>query len=305
MSRGIDRGLLFRDDLDRQIYVETLSKNLIESAASCLAWALMPNHVHLVVRTGSRPLSAVMQRLGTGYARYFNERHGRVGHLFQGRYKSLLVEEDPHLLVLLRYVHRNPLEAGLVDSLRVLAEFPWAGHSVLMGRRRSTFQAVDTVLQLFSPDRARARRKLLHWMGQIEAPDCASDPVSTIEGILTLGEPIHRDARLVGNQAFTEQMLGQLEGSERAKRRAARTWSLDRVALYVCGKLGANLGHIRAGRRTENETRARAAIAHLAHHALGVPYTRLAPLLGVSHSALSQSAEMGAEVVRAFRLSLS
>ncbi len=134
--RGVDRRDIFRDDADRVAYCERLSLVFLEDGASCLAWALMPNHVHLLVRTGRRPLSRVMHRVGTRYGRYFNDRHGRVGYLFQGRYHAIAVADDEYLMTLVRYVHSNPLRAGLVASVDELDRHRWSGHAALVGRAR-------------------------------------------------------------------------------------------------------------------------------------------------------------------------
>jgi REP element-mobilizing transposase RayT len=114
LVRGIERQRIFRDDEDREDFLARLGRQALESGTACLAWALLPNHAHLVLQTGNRPLSEVMRRLNTGYARGFNLRHRRTGYLFQNRFRSILVEDDPYLRVLLRYVHLNPLRAGLV-----------------------------------------------------------------------------------------------------------------------------------------------------------------------------------------------
>jgi len=78
-----------------------------------------------------------MRRLMTGYAVTFNRRHRRAGHLFQNRYKSVICEEDPYLLELIRYIHLNPLRAGLVKDLKELDRYPWTGHSAILGRRKN------------------------------------------------------------------------------------------------------------------------------------------------------------------------
>jgi REP element-mobilizing transposase RayT len=304
LTRGIDRRALFKDDVDRRAYLERLARIFVESATRCLAWALLPNHVHLVVRTGARPLSTVMQRLGTGYARAFNARHGRVGHVFQGRYTSLLVEEDAYLLVLVRYVHRNPIEAGLVSSLADRTDHPWTGHSVLMGRRTAVFQATSEVLRHFGARPELARRRLVAWM---EASDRTRVPGPTICGdpeVVVSGEPIHRDARLLGSRRFAGTVLDDLEGSERSRRRLWPGGGIEEFIQRVCERLGADPRRLREGRKSAAEVRARAAICHLASQAFGIPYTKLAPRLGVSHSALSRAASRGAEIVRDHALGL-
>ncbi|MBI4734644.1 MAG: transposase, partial [candidate division NC10 bacterium] len=158
MVRGIERRAIFRSKQDREDFISRLTTICVETGLVVLAWALLPNHVHLLVRTGRRPLATGMRRLLTGYAVNFNRRHRRVGHLFQNRYKSILVEQDPYLLELVRYIHLNPLRIGLVLDLTALADYPWTGHSALLGRVPRSWQAVAEVVSQFGPQTARARR---------------------------------------------------------------------------------------------------------------------------------------------------
>jgi len=138
MARGIERKEIFKDDQDRQSFLERLSVILEGTQTQCYAWALIPNHFHLLLRTGLTPLSKVMRRLMTGYAVTFNKRHKRSGHLFQNRYKSVVCEEDPYLLELIRYIHLNPLRAGMVKDLKELDKYPWTGHSAILSRRKNS-----------------------------------------------------------------------------------------------------------------------------------------------------------------------
>jgi putative transposase len=120
MARGIERREIFKDDTDRKSFLGRFATILEETQSQCYAWALIPNHFHLLLRTGPTSLRQVMRRLMTGYAVTFNLRHRRAGHLFQNRYKSVVCEEDPYLLELIRYIHLNPLRAGLVSDLKEL-----------------------------------------------------------------------------------------------------------------------------------------------------------------------------------------
>ena len=137
MARGIERREIFHDDKDRNSFLERLAIILEETQSQCYAWSLIPNHFHLLIRTGTTPLSKVMRRLMTGHAVTFNKRHKRSGHLFQNRYKSIICEEDPYLLELIRYIHLNPLRAKLVQDLKELDKYPWTGHSAILGRRKN------------------------------------------------------------------------------------------------------------------------------------------------------------------------
>ena len=118
--RGIERKPIFKDSQDYQNFIERLANILSESSTPCFAWVLMTNHAHLLLRTGLTSISTVMRRLLTGYAQQFNRRHRRYGHLFQNRYKSFLCEEELYLLELVRYIHLNPIRAGMVEDLKVL-----------------------------------------------------------------------------------------------------------------------------------------------------------------------------------------
>jgi REP element-mobilizing transposase RayT len=149
ICRGIERRKIFYDDADRDNFLERLGEILIDSSTPCYGWALIPNHFHLLLRTGRVPISIVMRRLLTGYAVSFNRRHRRYGHLFQNRFKSILCQEDRYLKELVGYVHLNPLRARIVTELKELSNYPYCGHSAILGKRTRDFQDVDYVLRLF------------------------------------------------------------------------------------------------------------------------------------------------------------
>ena len=115
VMRGIERRKIFWDDTDRDDFLNRLGDLLNQTRTPCYAWVLIPNHVHLLLRTGLVPLSTVMRRLLTGYAVRFNRRHRRHGHLFQNRYKSFLCQEDPYLLELVRYIYSPEPCSGSPD----------------------------------------------------------------------------------------------------------------------------------------------------------------------------------------------
>lgn len=121
-----------------------------DTQTQCFAWALVPNHAHLLLRTGTIPIATIMRRLLTGYAVSFNRKDKRHGQLFQNRYKSILFQEDIYLKELVRYIYLNPLRAGLVPDVKTLDKYPWSGHSVIMGKRENEWQDTDYVLRLFS-----------------------------------------------------------------------------------------------------------------------------------------------------------
>jgi REP element-mobilizing transposase RayT len=136
MARGIERREIFEDDADRQAFVVRLEGALRHTGGAVYAWCVLPNHVHLLVRSGWATVGRMMQSLLGGYAGAFNRRHRRSGHLFQNRFKSVLVEEDAYLLELVRYIHLNPVRAGLVAAGGALDRYPWTGHAPSSQGRR-------------------------------------------------------------------------------------------------------------------------------------------------------------------------
>ena len=107
MVRGIERRKIFEGDRDKEDFFTRLEKVVQEGEAVCFAWGLIPNHAHILLRTGTIPLAKIMRRLLTGYAVNFNLRHQRSGHLFQNRYKSIVCEEDSYLLASNRVKSEN------------------------------------------------------------------------------------------------------------------------------------------------------------------------------------------------------
>lgn len=150
-ARGIEKRLIFLDDPDLRKFLEGVGENLSRWGVRCFAWALMPNHFHLLIQSDDGELPSFMRCLLTGYAKYFNTRHDRVGHLFQNRYKSRLVGDDPHFREVIRYIHLNPLRARIVSSLNDLGKYPWTGHGRVMGCRGPDWQEIEVFRHLFSP----------------------------------------------------------------------------------------------------------------------------------------------------------
>jgi len=151
MARGIEGWDIFRDDADREGFLKRLGDLANKPGGPRLnAWALLPSHCHLLLRPTEGFLSPFMRRLMTGHAVTYNLRHRRKGHLFQNRYKSIVVEEEIYFLELVRYIHLNPVRAGIVKNVEELANYPYSGHSVIMGKREYSAQDVDTILARFS-----------------------------------------------------------------------------------------------------------------------------------------------------------
>ena len=120
--RGIERRKIFLDDDDRSLFLNRFSSLLEETETECFAWALIPNHFHLLIKCNKIKLSSFMRRLLTGYAINFNHRHNRAGYLFQNRYKSIVCDIDSYLYELVRYIHLNPIRARIVPDISSLRD---------------------------------------------------------------------------------------------------------------------------------------------------------------------------------------
>jgi len=272
MMRGIERRTIFLDDRDRHDFLERLCELLPEEGLRCFGWALMPSHVHLLVRTGPVPLSHVMRRLNTGYATRFNKRHERSGYLFQNRFKSRLAVDDADLMNLVRYVNGNPLKDGLVHSVAELAGYEWSGFGALEGSRGAfPFESVDPVLRMFGPTPDAARASLRTWMGEPLAK--TKDPADAAHA------PLEAPAQLLGEPSAPSRTFEEV---------------LERVCthydLLALELIGADKRRI--------VVRARAALCFLASSEIGMSAAELSRRIGVDRSAIGRCIRRGRSIVR-------
>jgi REP element-mobilizing transposase RayT len=301
MVRGIERRAIFRDDQDRTDFVARLGALTAQGALTVYAWALLPNHAHLLVRTGNRPVSRSLRSLLTGYAGAFNRRHKRAGHLFQNRYKSIVVEEEPYLLELVRYLHLNPLRAGVVKSLPALDRYPWTGHSALLGTVPRPWQAVGAILGQFGPTPRRARAAYRAFVGEGlrrgRRPELQGGGLirslggwAAVAALRRGREAYLGDERVLGSSEFVEQLRQQAEAQPPARPRGL---SLERLLGTVCRQVGLTPTQLQGGNRRPAASRAREGIAYLWLHVWGRSGRQLAPLLGIGPQSVYKAARRG------------
>jgi putative transposase len=158
LSRGNEGREIYYDDMDRRTFLDTLGKMGERFEIDVFAFVLMSTHYHVLMRTRRANLSRAMQWLGVTYTRRFNNRHLRAGHLFQGRFKSILVENDSYVVELSCYIHRNPLRAGLAKRL---VDYRWSSYPVYAyGRKGPDWLNTDLILSFFSgEDNRKAYRE--------------------------------------------------------------------------------------------------------------------------------------------------
>ncbi len=300
--RGIERSPIFKDSKDRENFLSRLSSLLNETSTSCYAWALMKNHMHLLLRSGPSGLSPLMRRLLTGYAQQFNRRHNRSGHLFQNRYKSFLCEEDPYLLELVRYIHLNPIRAGLVKDMAELENFPWCGHGAIMGRKTRQWQDALFVLSLFDEEPAIATKAYCSFVEKGIALGKRPDLVGgglvrsaggwvAVQHLRKSKEVFASDERILGSSDFVASVLKQAH--EDYERRRGADIDLESLAALVCASLGLTLAMLKSPSKQSPIARARAIISHIAFDSLQIKGVDIGRLLNVTPSAVSKLAAKG------------
>ena len=318
MARGIERRKIFWDDKDRSSFLERLAVILEETQTQCYAWALIPNHFHVLLRTGTTPLSTVMRRLMTGYAVTFNIRHRRSGHLFQNRYKSVVCEEDPYLLELIRYIHLNPLRANLVEDLKALDKYPWTGHSVLIGKQKNPLISdtvpinnnekwlaevtIEDVLLHFGKRLKDARQNYHRFVEKgikqgrredLQGGGLIRSSGGDKAGLLGLKEEDREksDQRILGSGDFVSTTLQQSERILEKKYKPKQT--IDDLIAVVADKVGISPELICSRSRQKKPSEARAIFSYLAVEETGYPAADVARFLGVKRMSVHEAVIRG------------
>lgn len=314
--RGIERGKIFRNYTDRADFLDRLGRLVMESKTSCFAWALIHNHAHLLLRTGIVPIATVMQRLLTGYAVSFNRKYRRHGQLFQNRYKSILCQEDPYMKELIRYIHLNPLRAGLVSDMKALDKYPWSGHSAIMGKTKNEWQNTDYVLGLFSGKRGKARRQYRLFVQAGVAEGRRSDLTgggllrsaggwSAIKALRKAEIRLKGDERILGDSEFVQQVLD--ESNEMLERRyliESKGYDFDAVIERVAELLGMEPKEILKPGKSGQTVKARSLACFWSHGELGMSTVDIAKRLKICQSAVSRSSMRGERIARENKLHL-
>ena len=316
MVRGIERRRIFLDNQDRDNFVERLGDIVTETKTMCLGWALIPNHVHILLRTGQTPLTRVMSRLLTGYAVSYNRRYRRHGHLFQNRYKSILCQEDIYLLELVRYIHLNPLRAKLVKSLTESDKYPYSGHSALMGTVQREFQNTDFILRQFGKKVPSARRAYRAYVekgiAQGRRPELVGGGLirsaggwSAVKTMRRAKDHMKSDERILGDGEFAQSILdGAKERLDERYRLKAQGYDLDKVVNRVSSELGITPEQVWLPGKHPITVKARSLFCYWAVRKLGFSATELSKKLGISQPSVSISVKRGEKIAIAEQLEL-
>lgn len=299
--RGIERREIVDDDKDRKHFVDRMGALGLETDTAIYAWALLTNHAHILLRSGPLGLSKYMKRLLTGYAVFYNRRHRRHGHLFQNRYKSIVVEEDSYFQELVRYIHLNPLRAQMIDSSAKLDRYRWCGHSVILGRLNNDWQDRKYVLKWFGKKIGEAKRSYRQFVRDGIEEGHRSDLIGgglirsqggwvAVKEMRRQGVREKSDERILGSGEFVRQLIQQSD--EVREKQFLGSKSLRQAIQHierVCKDEDVDIKALQAGSRRQKISKTRARLIEKLTEEFGLSLAEAGRQLGVSSSAVAKT----------------
>ena len=276
ICRGNNRQAIFRDDQDRKRYLEKLSGYCQEKSVDLLAYCLLSNHLHLLVETPEGNLSKMMQAFQTSYTIYFNKRHGRTGHIFEQRYKAMLVDKDNYLLQVSRYIHLNAVSAKIVERSQ---DFRWSSYSSYLKGKGLVGLKTATVLGYFSGSRSRQIQQYRDYVESDRAEKTQNPAPEVIKQIF------------IGDDDFVDAVRRKGKGLVVHNER----YSFQQVVQAVCGAIGVNREEIRRTTRTETVRRSREILCYIARRHGEIGLRELARFLQVKELSTASHAMRRAE----------
>ena len=298
MSRSMDGRDVFSDVKNQQYFISRLKLLIEKEDLKIHAWVLMSNHFHLLVEPVGASLSESMQKLLTGFAMYFNKKNDRRGHVFQGRFRSILIEKEEYLLELVRYIHLNPLRAGIVKDMNELNHYYPNGHVHITGVCCFPWQETELLESEFSGGRKT-------WISNYI--DYLSDGIHIDTGKMDRGSYIinreglkaaenwndkvqKRSVRISGSEEFAKKIYKKLYDVRKMKirNRMEEHRSIESVihAASVISGIPTNI--LRKARGPRKSSRIRRIIVKILMNDLGISQADTARYLGISSSVVSR-----------------
>lgn len=270
--RGNDRGDIFFEDSDRETWQGLLYKGLGRCGHRLHAFCWMTNHVHLLLQAGDVPLSNFLGTVASTYARSINAREGRVGHLFERRYRASLIQQDQYLLEVVRYIHLNPVRANIVESPN---DYRWSSHHAYVGRLKPPWITTDFILDCFGSTVGAAREAYLRFVG-VDAP------LSSLKDLGQLSRISPSDEQLIGDDDWKSEVLCKYTSIRPAMR-------LDDLVGQICKRYQVTEAQLRSASRRRLYSAIRAEIALAAVDEGIATLSEVARRFGRAHSGLSRS----------------
>ncbi len=309
--RGIERREIFKDDEDRKNFLNRIEVLLPETGTICYAWVFMTNHAHFLFRSGDAGLPTLMRRLLTGYAVSYNRRHNRHGQLFQNRYKSIVCQEDAYLKELVRYIHLNPIRAGIISNLDELIQYPFCGHGVLMGKIKHEWQNTKYVLNYFNRTTRKSKNEYQLYVEQ-GIKQGRRDELVGGGLIRSLGgwdeikkhrsegmDRIKGDERILGDSNFVDEVL--LLAKENYNKKfilRSKGYNLKKISQKVTEIFDIEPEEIFSKGRRKNQVESRSLLCYWAVFELGMKVTDLAGHLNMTVPGVGYSVQRGKNIAK-------
>lgn len=307
-GRGFERRQIFLEPECKHDFLKRLEKSLKKQNVHCLAWALMSNHYHALIRVGNSQLDKLMSPVLTGFAGFFNRRHNRSGYVFQNRYESILCDEQSYFLELARYIHLNPVRSGQITTLEELDSYPWTGHSAVMGNVANKLLSIDELLSHFGKSLGSARRKYRKFLNDgVDNPPAIGLTGGGLirsyqgwESVIKIRRE-HKicigDERILGTADFVESALkkDKLSISKHTLHKR-QGWNFDNLRLAVCKRFKIPVEKLATKSRAAGPSEAKSLLCYWAVEELGVSVIEVADQLKMSHQGVSKRVEAGREV---------
>ncbi|MBN1551129.1 transposase [bacterium] len=302
MAHGIDGRKIFIDDEDRSFFVLLLAKYLDRSGHRCYAWVVMENHYHLLLRTNEEPLGIFMRRLNTSYAMYYQKRYKRRGYVFQNRYKSIVTQDQYYIEQLVRYVHLNPIRAGICKTIEDLDRYPWIGHSVLVGLQENRFQNKKDILKRFTvkgESTTNGYRK--HIVEGIEKGENVEFLNTIRKSNKGSADKKEYQCWVIGDQEFVKKAIEndtvrRLKLSEYGKNGV----TVEKIAVDICRQMGITYAQIYRRARNNEISALRKIVAALSHRQYGIPLIQVAEFFRIQSPAVSRMLNEGERLMKQY-----
>ncbi len=283
IARGNQRKNIFWESADYSRYLGLVNRYKIRYDFSLFAYALMTNHVHMLIETGDAPLSKIMQGLQQTYTQFFNWKYDQIGHVFQGRYKALLCQKDIYLIELVRYVHLNPIRAGIVNDLK---QYPWISHHIYVRSASHPLVDRESVLGLFHSSRAQARQLYMQFLhdGMKEGHTAFLD--DAYEG------------RILGERPFVAEVCRHIDNENKDCSLPAGKPALADILKIICDYYRVRSELMKLKIKTATAVHVRCLFSYIARVHYQYSLREISSFLGIDQSTVSKQVQRTDHAIR-------
>ncbi len=298
----------FRDNQDKEKFLNYLRFFLGKTGFVLYSLNLYDSHYHMIIRINHLPLQALYRGLHSAYARYYNKRYGLSGYFFQGRPKTVVVEDGKDSQELMRYINTGPIRAGLCKTLEDLDIFPWGTHSAIMGFQKFPFLKTENVLDIFKNNTDSDPKALYCEFLRMGIENSQGDQkfIALLKGANKEKEDMHEPGYwVIGSRKFVKETIEQDQLKRiRIAQHRVDGWDYDNLAEFVTSAMMISLADLKKRSRSDPVSDARKLYCYFAISVLDMSYTRAAYKLNVSRSAVARMAKLGKAIAERMDLQL-